>query len=206
MNNLELQRGVIAARKAFEDHADLLQRFVNDAQNWLDLSKAAMLLSACFERGNKVLICGNGGSTCDAMHFAEEFTGRYRDDRPALPVLALSDPGFLTCVANDMGFDRVFERGVEAYGRPGDCFIGLSTSGNSANVDLALDKAKDLGLYTFSILGRTGGRMRGKADMEWIIPGQTADRIQEVHMLMLHTLIELVERNLYPHLYNAIEE
>lgn len=153
-------------------------------------------LASCFARGNKVLICGNGGSLCDATHFAEELTGRFRKDRPALAAVAISDPGHITCAANDFGFDRVFSRGVEALGRPGDVLIALSTSGKSANVRLALEAARARGMFTVALLGRDGGECVGLADLAIVVPGSTSDRIQELHMVILHTLVEGVESRL----------
>ncbi len=155
-------------------------------------------LYQCFRKGGKVLIAGNGGSLCDAMHFAEELTGFYRGKRPALAAIALSDPGHITCVANDLSYDQVFARGIEALGRPGDLFVLLTTSGNSQNLLEAALKAKSLGLTTVAFLGKTGGKLRGVCDLELIIDGfPYSDRIQEVHMTVIHILIEMVEKRLF---------
>ena len=148
-----------------------------------------------------MLICGNGGSNCDALHFAEEFTGRFRGNRRALPAISLSDSSHITCVGNDFGFDEIFARGVEAYGREGDLFVGLSTSGNSANVIRAVEEAKKLGMTTCVLLGKDGGTLKGMCDYEFIIPGKTSDRIQEIHMMILHIIIEGVERIMFPENY-----
>lgn len=161
-----------------------------------DVDRAAERVVGCFEREGKVLICGNGGSLCDAVHFAEELTGRFRKDRRALPAIALADAGHLTCVANDYGFEQVFSRGVEALGRKGDVLIALSTSGNSVNILRAVETAKGKGLHTVALLGKGGGKLRGMCEIEIAVPGETADRIQELHMLMLHTIVELVEKGL----------
>ncbi|MFZ0564588.1 MAG: SIS domain-containing protein [Chlamydiales bacterium] len=162
------------------------------------IEKGALLLSDCFRKGNKVLVAGNGGSLCDGVHFAEELTGFFREKRPALPAIALAEPGHLTCVGNDIGFDQVFARGVEAYGKEEDLFVGLSTSGNSRNIILAFERAKELGLKTLAFLGRGGGKLKGVADLELIVEGSlTSDRIQEVHMTAIHIMIEMVEQILF---------
>jgi len=163
------------------------------------MEEVSLALAKCFRSGNKLLIAGNGGSLCDAMHFAEELTGFFRGNRPALPAIALSEPGHMSCVGNDAGFDEVFARGVEAYGKPRDIFIGLTTSGNSANIIRAFQRAKTLGLTTISFLGKTGGALKGVADYELIIEGfSTSDRIQEAHMAAIHMIIELIEHHLFP--------
>lgn len=162
------------------------------------LEAVSRQLVRCFLQGNKVLIAGNGGSLCDAIHFAEELTGQFRKPRRALPAIALSCPGHLTCVGNDMGFDQVFARSIEALGVQGDLFIGLTTSGNSPNLLRAFEMAKQKGLSTAALLGRGGGPTRGLADFELIIDGlPTSDRIQEAHMAALHILVELVEAQLF---------
>ncbi|NGX58237.1 MAG: Phosphoheptose isomerase [Chlamydiae bacterium] len=158
----------------------------------------ANLLADTFRKGNKVIIAGNGGSLCDAMHFAEELTGFFRDHRKALPAIALSEPGHITCTGNDIGFEYIFSRGVEAYGVPGDVFIGLTTSGNSPNIIKALSAAQAQNLKTVAFLGKCGGKLKGKADFELIIEGfKTSDRIQEAHMTAIHLIIELLERKLF---------
>lgn len=163
------------------------------------MEAAAAMLTRCFRKGNKVIIAGNGGSLCDAAHFAEELTGLFRHARPALPAIALSEPGHLTCVGNDLGFDWVFARGVEAYGKPGDVFVGLTTSGNSVNVIKAIEAAQQRELHTIAFLGKHGGKLKGVADLELLIDGfSTSDRIQEAHMAAIHIIIELVELQLFP--------
>jgi D-sedoheptulose 7-phosphate isomerase len=165
------------------------------------LVAAAEQLAACFTAGRKVLIAGNGGSLCDAMHFAEELTGIFRQFRRALPVIALSDPGHISCVGNDLGFEWVFARGIQAYGNPGDLFIGLTTSGKSPNIVKAFSIAKEKGLSTIAFLGKGGNVLKGTAELELIIENcNTSDHIQEAHMTALHTLIELLEQILFPHL------
>lgn len=159
------------------------------------LVQFASLLYKTFTSGNKVLVAGNGGSLCDAAHFAEELTGFFRSKRKAFPVLVLSEPGHMTCVGNDLGFDHIFQRGIEAFGKEGDLFVALSTSGNSKNLVLAIEEAKKRGVSVVSFLGKSGGAMKGKADLELHIQGfATSDRIQEAHMAALHIAIELFER------------
>jgi D-sedoheptulose 7-phosphate isomerase len=154
-------------------------------------------LERVLRSGKRVLIAGNGGSLCDAMHFAEELSGRFQRNRPALPVLALADPALLSCIGNDMGFEQVFARGVDAFGSPGDLFIALSTSGCSANIWQALAMAKGKGLETVALLGRDGGVARGMADLEWVVAAQESARIQEVHMTLLHFIAEALETLLF---------
>lgn len=162
------------------------------------IEQCAEKMAACFRSGKKLLIAGNGGSLCDAMHFAEELTGQFRKKRAALPAIALSDPGHMSCVGNDMGFASIFSRGVEAFGQPEDIFVALTTSGNSENLIRALLQAKEQKLYTIAFLGKTGGQMKGLADLEWIVSGfPFSDRVQETHMSAIHIIIEEVERHLY---------
>lgn len=181
--------------------ASLLENFIKEEAEKKETEKVAKDLANIFQLGNKVLICGNGGSNCDALHFAEEFTGRFRKDRRALPAISLSDSSHITCVGNDYGFDYIFSRGVEAYGKEGDMFIGISTSGNSANVIKAVEIAKKMGLKTCALLGKDGGKLKGMCDYEFIIPGNTSDRIQEIHMMILHIIIEGVEKIMFPENY-----
>ena len=160
--------------------------------------QAAQSIAETFQQGGKVLLAGNGGSLCDAMHAAEEFTGLFRKYRKALPAITLSDPGHITCVSNDMGFNQIFSRGIEAYGKSGDLFIALTTSGNSENILLALKKAEELGLKRIAFLGKGGGKSTGLSTLELSVDGfSTSDRIQEVHMACLHIIIELVEEILF---------
>lgn len=179
----------------------LLENFIKEEEKRKETEKTAEALAETFNNGNKVLICGNGGSNCDALHFAEEFTGRFRGDRRALPAIAISESSHITCVGNDYGFDYVFSRGVEAYGKPGDMFIGISTSGNSGNVIKAVEAAKKIGMKTCVLLGKDGGKLKGMCDYEFIIPGKTSDRVQEIHMMILHIIIEGVERIMFPENY-----
>ena len=174
--------------------------FLKREDSFSFITKTAHYLACCFQRGNKVLVIGNGGSLCDAMHFAEELTGQFRKKRKALPAIALSDPGFLSCVANDFGYAQVFARGVEALGVAGDVLIALTTSGNSPNIVEAIKKAKEKGLGTVAFLGKEGGMLKKEADLEWIVTGFAhSDRIQEAHMAAIHIIIELMEYHLFSH-------
>ncbi len=167
-----------------------------DTQNFIFI--VSELLAAQFSKGHKLIIAGNGGSLCDAMHVAEEFTGYFRSKRRALPAIALADPGHITCVGNDSSFNDIFARGIEAHGVSGDVFIGLSTSGNSENIKRAIIEARARGLRTITFLGKTGGLIKGLADHESIVSGFSySDRVQEVHMTMLHIIIQAVEMQLF---------
>ena len=188
-------------RQALDRAAQLTRQVVESDETIRFIDELSRMIAKVFKEGGKVLVCGNGGSAADAMHFAEEFTGRYRKDRRALPVLALADPTHITCVGNDYGFSQIFARGVEAWGRTGDILIGLSTSGNSENVIQAVKKAEQIKLQTVTLLGKDGGALKGKANLQIIVPGVTTDRIQELHMLLLHITIEQVERQMFPENY-----
>jgi len=178
-----------------------LQKFKND-QSLVKLCAAlGDDIVQTFKRDAKILICGNGGSHCDALHFAEEWTGRYRKDRKALPVLALGEASHTTCVSNDFGFEKVFSRQIEAFAKKEDLLITLTTSGNSKNILEALDAAKKIGTATWALLGKDGGKAKAAASHALIVPGETTDRIQELHMLILHIAIEHAERILFPENY-----
>ncbi len=189
--------------QSFRDALRCLTEFCENPLSIAATKAAIEILVTTVESGGKVLICGNGGSACDAMHFAEECTGRFRQNRRALPAISLTDSAHVTCVANDFGFDEVFSRGVEALGSDKDCLIVLSTSGNSANIVRALATAKSKGLATLALLGKDGGACLGHATVEWVVPGLTSDRIQELHMIILHTLVEGIERRLFPTHYGT---
>lgn len=187
--------------KSFKEAQETLTRFIESPSTFQSLDKIADILSETLKAGGKIFTCGNGGSHCDAMHFAEELTGRYRKDRKPLGALALGDASHLTCVGNDYGFEQVFSRQLEGLGRKGDVLLALSTSGNSKNQINALRTAKQLGIKTIALLGRDGGLLKNEADCFVIVPAQTSDRIQEVHIKIIHTVIEIIERRLFPELY-----
>jgi D-sedoheptulose 7-phosphate isomerase len=162
------------------------------------MQKLSNLLAKTFSNGNKVLIAGNGGSLCDAAHFAEELTGCFRKKRRALPAIVLSEPGAMSCVANDFGFEEIFSRGVEAFGAHGDLFIALTTSGCSPNVMKAVEEARRKKLGVVCLLGKGGGDLLDQADLQLVVPhSTTSDRIQEVHMACLHMVIEGMEHLLF---------
>lgn len=188
------------ARRALETAHAALTALLADETALARIDAVARALADCFRSGSKVLACGNGGSACDAMHFCEELTGRFRADREPLAAIACTDPGHITCTANDYGYHAVFERWVQALGRPGDVLVLLSTSGSSANVVRAAAAAKGIGITRVALLGgrgqRPGGDLAGVCEHELLVPGETPDRIQELHMLILHTLIECVEHEL----------
>ena len=187
--------------RSLNDSHQVLSSVINNQLLIKKISHISEVIIDCFKNEKKIIICGNGGSLCDAMHFAEEFTGRFRKDRKPLPVIALSDPSHMSCVGNDYGFEDIFSRGVQAYGKKGDIFMGLSTSGNSKNIIKANDVATQLGLTTILFLGKNGGQLLNNGMHEIIVPGITTDRIQEVHMTILHIIIECVEKELFPELY-----
>ena len=188
-------------RNSYLTAFETVKAFVENEENIEKTEKISQELALAYKNGKKSLIAGNGGSNCDAMHFAEEFTGRFRKDRKALPSISISDSSHITCVGNDYGFDFVFAKGVEAFGQEGDFFFGISTSGNSKNIIEAVKMAKEKKLKTVALLGKDGGKLKGVCDYEFIIPGETSDRIQEVHMMILHIIIEGVERTLFPENY-----
>lgn len=174
---------------------EVLARLLADEQQLINIQQAAELIANSLKANGKVLSCGNGGSHCDAMHFAEELTGRYRDNRPGYGAIAIADPSHISCVSNDFGYEYVFSRYVEAVGRSGDVLLGISTSGNSGNVIRAFEAAQAKGIKTIALSGKNGGKMAGMADIEICVPHfGYADRIQEVHIKVIHILIGLIEK------------
>ena len=185
-------------RSALLDAQDTLNRFIQNPDNITVIAETVTLVQDVFERQGRIFTCGNGGSLCDAIHFAEECTGKFRDNRKPLPVIALSDAGHITCTANDFGFAEIFARPLLALGHPGDLLVALSTSGNSENVIRAAEAAKSRKMHVFGLIGKDGGKLKNHCDSYLIAPGGTADRIQEIHIKVLHILIEHVERLMFP--------
>ena len=177
---------------------DLLDRFLADPANLAVIEQAARLMASALGQGGKILTCGNGGSLCDAQHLAEELSGRYRQDRPALAAIALTDASHMTCVANDYGFDHVFSRFIEALGRPNDVLVAISTSGNSPNILRAAEAAKAAGMSIVALTGKDGGKLATLCDVEIRAPHTGyADRIQEVHIKAIHIIILLIEQLMF---------
>lgn len=184
-------------RSALEEAASGLDRLRQDAGALAAIEAAGAVLAQAFTAGNRAYSCGNGGSMCDAMHFAEELTGRFRRDRRPLAALAISDPGHLTCTANDFGYQEIFARFVQAHGRPGDVLVAISTSGSSANVLAAAEAARERSMPVIALTGRPGSPLARLAQFEVCTPaGRFADRVQELHIKVIHVLIELVEHGL----------
>jgi D-sedoheptulose 7-phosphate isomerase len=196
--------GVATVRATLQEAAESLSRLQADSAMLERIAQAGELLAATFAAGGKAYACGNGGSMCDAMHFAEELTGRFRDDRPGYAALAISDPSHLSCVGNDYGYEQVFARYVAAHGRTGDVLLAITTSGTSRNVVAAAQAARQLGMKTIALTGRPATPIVELADIAIVTPGgRYADRVQELHIKVIHILIELVERRLAPANYGA---
>lgn len=178
-----------------------VHEFLSSEESLAQINAFVNILETAFTTSKKVYSAGNGGSHCDAMHFAEEWTGRYRKDRKPLPAIAFADPSHMSCTSNDYGFEFVFQRMVEAFGEAGDVFVGITTSGNSKNILLAAETAKKKGMKVIGLLGKDGGKMKELCDVAIIAPGKTTDRIQELHIKVIHIAIECTERRLFPELY-----
>lgn len=182
-------------RQELSEAQQVLDSFLQTDKNLDRIAQAAQLMAESIQSGGKILSCGNGGSHCDAMHFAEELTGRYRENRKALPAIAISDPSHISCVSNDFGYDFIFSRYVEGVGIAGDVLLGISTSGNSKNVINAFEVAQDKGLKTVALTGKDGGQLAPLADIEIRVDHHGfADRIQEIHIKVIHILILLIEK------------
>ncbi len=181
----------------FSEAASVLERFRSDEKNIAAVEHAGDLMLTSLKSGGKLISCGNGGSMCDAMHFAEELTGKFRDDRAPIAAMSISDPSHISCVGNDHGFDQVFARFVQAHGKPGDVLLAISTSGNSPNVLRASEVAKKQGMKVVGLTGKDGGNLAPLCDVEVRVPhGGYADRVQEVHIKVIHALIDHIERGM----------
>lgn len=180
--------------KELTEAQSVLTHFLTDQTNLEKIEEAARMMADSINNGGKILSCGNGGSHCDAMHFAEELTGKYRENRKALPAIAISDPSHLSCVSNDFGYEYVFSRYVEGLGKEGDVILGISTSGNSKNIINAFEVAKKLGIKTVALTGNDGGELAKVADIEIRVPHHGyADRIQEIHIKVIHIFMMIIE-------------
>jgi D-sedoheptulose 7-phosphate isomerase len=192
-----IRSNLVAAREALEA---LLR---NDAV-LLAIEKAAQCLIQTLEVKGTIFSCGNGGSMCDAMHFAEELTGRYQKNRPGMSAVAISDPGHISCVANDFGYEQVFSRYLESHGRKGDSLLAISTSGKSPSILNAANAARSLGVRVVGLTGKTNSELEPLTDICVCCPaGEFADRVQELHIKVIHNLIELIERHFYPENYSG---
>lgn len=179
---------------SFTEAQEVINQFTQDPQNITAIEKAAQIMVRCIQEGGKIISCGNGGSHCDAMHFAEEMTGRFREERGPLPAVAIADATHITCAANDYGFESIFSRYIAALGKKEDVLLAVTTSGNSPNVIKAVEAAKSVGMKTVLLSGKDGGKLAQKADVEIRISHHGySDRIQEMHIKIIHILIQLIE-------------
>jgi D-sedoheptulose 7-phosphate isomerase len=184
-------------RQNFKEAQEILHRFLEDEKNLEAVEAAGLLMVEAIRNGSKIISCGNGGSMCDAMHFAEELSGRFRENRKALPAISISDPSHISCVGNDYGYEFVFSRYIEAVGNEGDVLLAISTSGNSGNVLQAIEAAKQKRIKVVGLTGKDGGKMAGLCDVEIRAPKTAyADRAQEIHIKVIHSLIHYIEQSL----------
>lgn len=184
-------------KQHFVEAQQALKEFINSESSMLAIELAGKQMVQSLQNGGKIISCGNGGSMCDAMHFAEELTGRYRDNRPSVAAISISDPSHITCVGNDYGFDHVFSRFIEGVGKKGDVLLAISTSGNSVNVCKAAEAAKEKGMIVIGLTGKDGGKLATLCHVEVRAPqSKYADRVQEIHIKVIHSLIHYIEENL----------
>lgn len=179
----------------------VLNDFASNQENVKNISSAISLMVESYKNNGRIFSCGNGGSMCDAMHFAEELTGRFRKERAPLPAMAINDASHLTCVSNDYGYEFIFSRYIAAWGNKGDVLLAISTSGNSKNIILAVEEAKKKGMIVIGLLGKGGGALKNMVDVSLIVDSSVSDRIQEVHIKCIHIFIEGIERSLFPENY-----
>lgn len=194
MNTLYIKNALNTAKST-------LDSFIECENNITLIGEAISTFTTTLAMQGRIMSCGNGGSMCDSMHFVEELTGRFRKDRDPICAISMGDPSHITCVANDYGFDHIFSRNVQAWGRKGDTLLAISTSGNSPNIIKAVEMAKSKGIKTIGLLGKSGGQLKDMVDTALIIDSQVSDRIQEVHIKLIHIFIEGIERQLYPSHY-----
>jgi D-sedoheptulose 7-phosphate isomerase len=186
---------------ALEQANQVLLSFSKNSANLVAIKNATDLFVHSLKGGGKIMSCGNGGSMCDAMHFSEELTGRYRKDRPALAAFSLTEPAHISCVSNDFGYEYIFSRYLDALGKPEDCLLAISTSGNSKNVILAVESAKKKGIKIIGLTGKNGGKLRELCDVNINVETEQTDRIQEIHIKVIHIFIEGIERQMFPEHY-----
>lgn len=189
-------------KEAFADAHTTLTKFMANEQNLVLMEKATSAFVQTLKNDGRIMSCGNGGSMCDSMHFVEELTGRFRKDRDPICAISMGDPSHITCVANDYGFDHIFSRNVQAWGRKGDTLLAISTSGNSPNIIKAVKVAKQKEMKVIGLLGKSGGQLKDMVDIPLIVENTVSDRIQEIHIKLIHIFIEGIERHLYPEHYN----
>jgi D-sedoheptulose 7-phosphate isomerase len=191
-------------KQNFIEAQQVLETFILDPETSEKMDRAGKYMVEALKNGGKIISCGNGGSMCDAMHFAEELTGRFQKDRPPLAAMAISDPSHMTCVANDFGLDYIFSRTIDALGKPGDVLLAISTSGNSQNLINAVESAQKAGMKVIGLTGKSGGRMAELCDVEIRAPySQYSDRVQEIHIKVIHSLVEYIELSMLDHLIES---
>lgn len=189
-------------KNSFTEAQNTLNSFILNQSNIQSMEKSIAAFVETIKADGRILSCGNGGSMCDSMHFVEELTGRFRKDRAPISAMSMGDPSHITCVGNDYGFDYIFSRHVEAWGRKGDVLLAISTSGNSQNVINAVEVAKNKGMHVVGLLGKSGGKLKDMVDIPLIVDSNISDRIQEIHIKIIHIFIEGIERNLFPEHYS----
>jgi len=180
----------------FKEAQLVLENFINNKENLAKIEQAGKEMISAIKTGGKIISCGNGGSMSDAMHFAEELTGRFRENRAGIPAISISDSSHISCVANDFGYDFIFSRFLESMGNEGDVLLAISTSGNSANVLKAAQTAKEKGMKVIALTGKTGGELANNCNIELRVEHKGyADRVQEIHIKIIHSLIHFIEEN-----------
>lgn len=191
MKNIDL------IKKTFFSASDILNRFIEKDENFENIAQAGSMMISSLKDGGKIISCGNGGSMCDAMHFAEELSGRFREDRNPIAAISISDPAHISCVSNDYGFEYIFSRYIHALGKPGDVLLAISTSGNSENILSAAHTAKEMHMKVIGLTGKEGGKLAELCDVEIRAPfSEFADRAQEIHIKVIHSLIQFIENGL----------